>query len=298
MSDAQPVAATGPSADAVASAMEIATTIAERPDDAPSEVAPAAPEPPSDAPDVIELPSLGDITKTAEERAAARAQAEQQLAPVRELLAPLQQQVEQLRAVPNLLEQLRSDPAAALKAAGHDLAKVREQLQPEEPDPVSALERIIEEKLAPILERVAPKPAAAAPKAPPVEDAKAVFAEYVAGAATDFPNLAALPPAYVGAAALDYVQRAHMAGHNTAAWTDQQIARAVEREIASGRTPSTNGATPQAQPPGATQAANGGTTTSTRSISNGLAADGSRLPPQTDKDRFNDAVAFVESLSI
>ena len=286
-------AQTGPSEDAVSAAVQVAESIAGRPDDSSQEPA-AEPQAPADT---VELPSLADITKVASERAAARAAAEAQLAPVREMLTPLQQQIEQLRSTPDLFEQLRTDPAAALKAAGHDPAKVREMLQDQPADPVAALERIIDEKLAPLRDMMAPaKPAA--PQAPPVDEAKAVFSEYVQGAATDFPNLSALPPSYVGAMALDYVQRAHAAGHQTSTWTDQQIAAAVERELASGRTQSINGAATTTPPPspGTPVAANGGSTpSSTRSITNGLAADGSRRPPKTAQERFADAVAFVEN---
>ena len=269
----------------------------EPPADTPATAPPPADAPPAEAQrGAVELPGFAEVEKLAKERAAEREQQEQMLAPVR----ALEKRLDGLPTGPAVtVANLQNDPIEALRSAGVDLSALKASLEKADsrPDPMTAIRDLIRAELEPL------KPAAATeqPQGPDLDTAQAAFGDYISAASATYPTLARMPAAYRGTLAWQYVTNMRKAGIDTSAYSDEQIARALESQMSSGTPPVPNGnpepvPTGQTPSPGTPLAANGGSQQSApRSITNGLAAESQRHPPRTDKEIEDDTVAWLSN---
>jgi Tfp pilus assembly protein PilP len=286
-----------------------------------SPVAPAPEQPArADQRDTMALP------EDQEARLVAQAQARQAERRAREPLEQVQRELADLKAAlarapgsAALVQAVQAKNPAAVAAAmrdmGLDVGAVQQLTAKAQfaPSPDDRIGAIVEAKLAPVLEtlaRVAPQ--VAAPTQPQVDaatataNAKALYVEYLSGAAGRWPNLDARAEAFgaeaVAEALYTYAQELCSKGVDTSPLTNEELSDMYEKRLASRAkppgAPTIASGEPTSQPPGASTASGGPTKTTSapRSLTNGHAADAVRSLPRTQREIDAELVKELESI--
>jgi hypothetical protein len=261
-----------------------------------------------------------------EARLVAQAQARQAERRAREPLEQMQRELADLKAAlarapgsAALVQAVQAKNPAAVAAAmrdmGLDVGAVQQLTAKAQfaPSPDDRIGAIVEAKLAPVLEtlaRVAPQ--VAAPTQPQVDaatataNAKALYVEYLGGAAGRWPNLDARAEAFgaeaVAEALYTYAQELCSKGVDTSPLTNEELSDMYEKRLASRAkppgAPTIASGEPTSQPPGASTASGGPTKTTSapRSLTNGHAADAVRSLPRTQREIDAELVKELESI--